>query len=220
MSYGTSKVGLYPLSYAATALHVATLAPRSMLSHWASKYEMNWLEVRIGSSRDLNSTVPTAVEGSMGVKQKKLRGDTTTTSKVSVSITLMQLCAPHPEPRTSTTGFCFCSRSRPPAPATSLSRASLVGSCFRPRPTWRDTSMTLSRSWSKATLTKVRFESFRFFGISGTLLEAVFDWAGALGGALEASLSFSSGPAETLTVLVLEYTARRILQGDLALIDG
>jgi hypothetical protein len=36
---------------------------------------------------DLNSTVPTAVLGSMGVNTKWLRGDTTTTSKASVSIT-------------------------------------------------------------------------------------------------------------------------------------
>jgi hypothetical protein len=38
----------------------------------------------------LNSTVPTAVLGSMGVNRKWLRGDTTTTSNCSTSITCQE----------------------------------------------------------------------------------------------------------------------------------
>eukprot|EP00955_Chlamydomonas_euryale_P073458 361751-Chlamydomonas_euryale.AAC.2 len=41
----------------------------------------------MGSSNDLNSTVPTADDGSIGVNMKWLRGDTTMTSYCSVSMT-------------------------------------------------------------------------------------------------------------------------------------
>ena len=44
----------------------------------------------MGSSRERNSTVPMAEDGSMGVNTKWLRGDTHTTSYLSVSTT----CAP------------------------------------------------------------------------------------------------------------------------------
>ena len=45
------------------------------------------LEMRMGSSRERNSTVPMAEDGSMGVNTKWLRGDTHTTSYLSVSTT-------------------------------------------------------------------------------------------------------------------------------------
>ena len=51
---------------------------------------MKGLEMRMGSSRERNSTVPMAEDGSMGVNTKWLRGDTHTTSYLSVSTT----CAP------------------------------------------------------------------------------------------------------------------------------
>lgn len=70
------------------------------------------METRTGSSTDLNSTVPTAAEGSIGVKQKWLVGETMTTSKSSVSMILDRACEPQPEPRTKTTGFSALRRVR------------------------------------------------------------------------------------------------------------
>jgi hypothetical protein len=44
----------------------------------------------VPSTPHLNSTVPTAVLGSMGVNRKWLRGDTTTTSNCSTSMTCQE----------------------------------------------------------------------------------------------------------------------------------
>ena len=48
------------------------------------------LEMRMGSSRERNSTVPMAEDGSIGVNTKWFLGDTHTTSYLSVSTTCRQ----------------------------------------------------------------------------------------------------------------------------------
>ena len=69
-------------------------APRSLGSNAAgcggrrgAAHVTKGLEMRMGSSRERNSTVPMAEDGSMGVNTKWLRGDTHTTSYLSVSTT-------------------------------------------------------------------------------------------------------------------------------------
>ena len=57
------------------------------------------------SVMDLYSTVPTAAPASMGVKRKKLRGETTLTSYFSVSRVFRYDAAPQPVPRTTTFSF-------------------------------------------------------------------------------------------------------------------
>lgn len=51
---------------------------------------------RMGSLMLRNSTVPTAEPESMGVKRKKLRGETITTSYIPVSMILATACALQP----------------------------------------------------------------------------------------------------------------------------
>jgi hypothetical protein len=54
------------------------------------------LACRMGSLILRNSTVPTAEPLSMGVKRKKLRGETITTSYMPVSMILAMACALQP----------------------------------------------------------------------------------------------------------------------------
>ena len=53
-------------------------------------YVTKGLEIRMGSSRERNSTVPMAEDGSIGVKTKWFLGETHTTSYLSVSTTCKQ----------------------------------------------------------------------------------------------------------------------------------
>ncbi len=55
-----------------------------------SAYVTKGLEMRMGSSRERNSTVPIAEDGSIGVNTKWFLGDTHTTSYLSVSTTCRQ----------------------------------------------------------------------------------------------------------------------------------
>lgn len=55
-----------------------------------SAYVIKGLEMRMGSSRERNSTVPMAEDGSIGVNTKWFLGDTHTTSYFSVSTTCGQ----------------------------------------------------------------------------------------------------------------------------------
>mmetsp|Transcript_33556 Transcript_33556/g.85732 ORF Transcript_33556/g.85732 Transcript_33556/m.85732 type:complete len:228 (+) Transcript_33556:1529-2212(+) len=112
----------------------------------------------MGSSSDRNSTVPTAVLGSMGVNRKWLRGDTRMTSYLSVSITLMQECAAQPEPSTSSTGrappFATVKLLSPLPVISSVGRGPFLGEARRPR--WRPISVAASVTDSRASSSATR----------------------------------------------------------------
>ena len=72
----------------------------------ASRKLMFVLSFLTASVMDLYSTVPTAAPASMGVKRKKLRGETTVTSYFSVVSRVFRYdAAPQPVPRTTTFSF-------------------------------------------------------------------------------------------------------------------
>mmetsp|Transcript_39857 Transcript_39857/g.118669 ORF Transcript_39857/g.118669 Transcript_39857/m.118669 type:complete len:350 (-) Transcript_39857:209-1258(-) len=155
-SKDTWNVGWYPSDAVLSATHVATLLLRSMWSADASKYVTYSFEIRMGSSNDLNSTVPTADDGSIGVNMKWLRGDTTMTSYCSVSMTLMMACAPQPDPSTNITGLSRRAISMPPPSIDAVVERSILGcvllSCL---PRWRPTSLNASYTSSVSRVMRI-----------------------------------------------------------------
>ena len=72
------------------SVYVVQSQPGAFCECLASAHVTKGLEMRMGSSRERNSTVPIAEEGSIGVNTKWFRGDTHTTSYFSVSTTCYQ----------------------------------------------------------------------------------------------------------------------------------